>query len=203
MGAMAPATGNLDAHRAAMRSRILTAVRELAASRGVDKVSLAEVATNAGVARSVVYHYFPDKDALLIAHAEEETRRFMDAFTAALPAATTAVERVALYVRMQLTDFAEHPQPAGHELATLLGPEAYQRMHAHVQPLAGLLTDIVADGVTTGEFTVADPARAAALAHACLGAERHALGKGSHDLTETIEQVTSFVLRGLGAAPDG
>lgn len=196
---MSPATGSLDEHRAAMRGRILAAVRELAVTRGVDKVSFADVATQAGVARSVVYHYFPDRHALLIAHAEDETSRFLEAFTAALPSAGTAQERVALYVRMQLTDFVEHPQPAGHELAVLLGPKAYERMHAHVQPLATLLTEIVADGIAAGEFAAGDPAEAASLVHACLGAERHPLGQGRHDLAAAVERVTAFVLRGLGA----
>lgn len=182
-------------------ARILAAVRELALTRGVEKVSFADVATQAGVARSVVYHYFPDKHALLIAHAEAETGRFMDAFTAALPDAGTATERVSLYVRMQLTDFVEYPQPAGHELAALLGPDAYERMHAHVRPLAALLTQIVADGITSGEFAAGDPGEAASLVHACLGAERHPLGQGRHELDAAIDRVTTFVLRGLGADP--
>ncbi|MQA77570.1 MAG: TetR family transcriptional regulator [Streptosporangiales bacterium] len=196
---MSPASGNLDAHRATMRSRILVAVRELALTRGVDKVSFADVAAQAGLARSVVYHYFPDKRALLIAHAEDETTRFMDAFTAALSGTASATERLRLYVRMQLTDFVEHPQPAGPELAVLLGPDGYERMHAHVRPLATLLTEIVAEGMASGEFATGDPGAAAALVHGCLGAERHPLGQGHHDLAATIGRVTAFVLRGMGA----
>lgn len=183
-----------------MRSRILAAVRELALTRGVDTISFADVAAQANLARSVVYNYFPDKRALLIAHAEDETTRFLNAFTAALAGTTTATERVTLYVQMQLTDFAEHPQPAGPELIAMLGPDGYERMHAHVRPLAKLLADIVADGMTSGEFAPGDPTQAAVLVHACLGAERHPLGQGHHDLDKAIEHVTAFVLRGLGRA---
>ncbi|MFF5258008.1 TetR/AcrR family transcriptional regulator [Actinomadura viridis] len=192
-------SGSLDEHRAAMRDRILVAVREIMTSAGVDRLSMAEVAARAQLNRSVVYNYFPDVRALLIAHAEYETRRFTDELNRALEPAATPTERIVVYVRRQVADFAACPQPAGPELATLLGPEGYRQMHAHVSPLERLLTGIIDDGVQRGEFAPCDPAATARLVHACLGAERYLLGQGGLDVTETTERVTTFILRGLGA----
>jgi AcrR family transcriptional regulator len=192
-------SGSLDQHRAAMRERILIAVREIMTTDGVDKLSMAEVAGRSGLNRSVVYNYFADVRALLIAHAEHETTRFTAELHEALERATTPTERIIVYVRRQLADFAAYPQPAGPELATLLGPDGYEQMHAHVRPLGRLLTEIIDEGVKTGEFAPCDPAATAHLVHACLGAERYPLGQGARDLGETTGRVTTFVLRSLGA----
>jgi AcrR family transcriptional regulator len=182
-----------------MRARILVAVREIMAAEGVDRLSMAEVAGRSGLNRSVVYNYFPDVRALLIAHAEYETTRFTEELHRALATAATPTERIVVYVRRQLADFAANPQPAGPELATLLGPEGYRQMHEHVGPLGELLAGIIADGVRSGEFAPCDPMATANLVHACLGAERYPLGQGRRDVAVTTETVTTFVLRSLGA----
>jgi AcrR family transcriptional regulator len=193
-------SGTRDEHRAAMRERILIAVRDIMTAEGVDKLSMAEVAARSGLNRSVVYNYFPDVRAVLIAHAEYETTRFTQELHRALAPATTPTERITVYVRQQLADFAAYPQPAGPELATLLGPDGYREMHAHVRPLGQLLTGIIDDGINRSEFAPADPAATANLIHACLGAERHPLGQGNRDLEEATTRVTTFVLRSLGVA---
>ncbi|WP_425550934.1 TetR/AcrR family transcriptional regulator [Actinoallomurus oryzae] len=162
-------------------------------------LTIAEVATRAELARSVVYNYFADVRSLLVAHAEHETRRFLAELQGALGSAGTATERVTIYVRRQLADFAANPQPAGPELAPLLGPDGYREMHAHVQPLAQLLVDMIGDGIATGEFAPSDPATTATLVHGCLGAERHLLGRHPDRLATTTDRVTTFILRSLGA----
>ncbi|MFC4906986.1 TetR/AcrR family transcriptional regulator [Actinomadura gamaensis] len=192
-------SGSLNQHRAAMRERILLAVREIMTEDGVDRLTMAEVAQRSGLNRSVVYNYFADVRALLIAHAQHETGRFTEELERALRDAGTPTERIVVYIRRQLADFAAHPQPAGPELATLLGPDGYREMHAHVGPLGRMLTEIIEDGVRAGEFAECDPAATAHLVHACLGAERYPLGQGVRDLDETVGRVTTFVLRSLGA----
>lgn len=186
-----------------MRERILSAIGEIMTAEGVDRLSMAEVAARAGLNRSVVYNYFADIRSLLIAYAEHETTRFMAELTGTLASAGTATDRIIVYVRRQLADFVAHPQPAGPELATLLGPDGYRRMHAHVEPLGRLLTGIIAGGVATGEFAPCDPAATAELVHACLGAERYPLGRGLRDLDAITDRVTTFVLRSLGVRDRG
>ncbi|MQA87365.1 MAG: TetR family transcriptional regulator [Streptosporangiales bacterium] len=186
-------------HRAAVRERIFAALRRLSVSHGLERISFADLAAEAGISRSVVYNYFPDKQSLLVAYTEREIARFLDGFASVRAQATTATERVARYVRLQLEDYRAHPQPAGPELAPLLGPEAHRRLQAHIEPLNRALTDIIAEGVERGEFSCEDPAMAAALVHGCLGAERIPLARRAHDLEDAVARVTAFVLGGLGA----
>ena len=47
------------------RQEILAAARTLFAQQGVARTTLANIATEAGIARGLIYHYFPHKDALV------------------------------------------------------------------------------------------------------------------------------------------
>jgi AcrR family transcriptional regulator len=47
------------------RRSIAEAVRHIAADRGLEAVSLGEVATEAGISKGLVQHYFPSRDAML------------------------------------------------------------------------------------------------------------------------------------------
>ncbi|MGE5379478.1 MAG: TetR/AcrR family transcriptional regulator [Methylocystaceae bacterium] len=54
-----------------MRERILHAYMELASQQGLDRMTMDEVATRAGVSKRTLYRYFPAKEALLLAAVEE------------------------------------------------------------------------------------------------------------------------------------
>jgi AcrR family transcriptional regulator len=60
-----------ERHRSDQRLRIVDAARLLFANRGVDDVTMADVAAEAGVARATVFNYFGSKHALLEAITEE------------------------------------------------------------------------------------------------------------------------------------
>jgi AcrR family transcriptional regulator len=56
-------------------SELTSVVLRIVSERGLDAVSVREVATAAGVSIGAVQHYFPSKDAMLIAAFEEVVRR--------------------------------------------------------------------------------------------------------------------------------
>ena len=53
------------AHRAAQLTRLIDAAYEIAAEEGAEAVTLASVATRAGLARSSLYGYFGSRDELI------------------------------------------------------------------------------------------------------------------------------------------
>ncbi len=53
------------------RSRILAGAREAFLRFGFKRTSLADIASGAGVSRTAVYHYFTNKDEVLLAVVEE------------------------------------------------------------------------------------------------------------------------------------
>jgi AcrR family transcriptional regulator len=56
----------LTARGAATRSRIVNAAADLTYEHGVDRTSLDQVMAASGVSKSQLYHYFADKDALVL-----------------------------------------------------------------------------------------------------------------------------------------
>jgi len=87
--------------------RAVQAAAQLFAERGVDAVSLAEIAAAAGCRAPALYRYFPDKDALLLAVHDEGFRRLYGVkLDAGGAARSSAWERLRLgglaYVRFAL-----------------------------------------------------------------------------------------------------
>lgn len=62
------------------RRKILAAAAELLATRGVESVTMEEVATAAGVGVGTVYRRFPDRGALAQALLDAQEREFQAAF---------------------------------------------------------------------------------------------------------------------------
>src|SRR4029077_15207907 len=69
----------LTARGAATRSRIVNAAADLIYAHGVGRTSLDEVMAEAGVSKSQLYHYFADKDALVLEVIALQTERVLDA----------------------------------------------------------------------------------------------------------------------------
>jgi TetR/AcrR family transcriptional regulator, transcriptional repressor for nem operon len=70
---------SLTARGAATRSRVLNAAANLIYEHGVDRTSLDEVMAASGVSKSQLYHYFADKDALVLEVIALQTERVLAA----------------------------------------------------------------------------------------------------------------------------
>ncbi|MCS6778968.1 MAG: TetR/AcrR family transcriptional regulator [Geminicoccaceae bacterium] len=78
-----------SADYAAKRKRILEVAAPLFARHGYDRTSLAMIGAAAGVAKSLVYHYYRDKDAVLA----DLLRRHLEELVAAVEAAAVVDAR--------------------------------------------------------------------------------------------------------------
>jgi AcrR family transcriptional regulator len=186
-------------HRAQTRDRILQAVSRLSRVQGIDAISLTDVAHEAGITRTVLYNYFPDKAALLLAFTERVTHYFIDSYEQGLPEGASPADRLRVFVRLQLDGLLAHPHPGAADLSAALGPAAYQRLAEHVAPMQRILIDILDSGAASGEFQVLDVAATARMIMALIGAERVPLISGSVTVDRATELVSAFVLRALGA----
>lgn len=73
------ATPSLTARGAATRFRIVTAAADLIYAHGVERTSLEDVMAASGVSKSQLYHYFEDKDALVLEVIALQTARVLSA----------------------------------------------------------------------------------------------------------------------------
>ena len=69
--------GGRAARRASQRQRLLDSFTELAGSEGFTATSIARVIAGAGVSRPTFYEYFTDKEACLVAAAEQAGERLL------------------------------------------------------------------------------------------------------------------------------
>lgn len=186
-------------HRAQTRDRILQAVSRLSRVQGIDAISMTDVAGEAGITRTVLYNYYPDKAALLLAFTERVTQYFIDSYERDLPEDASPADRLRAFVRLQLAGLLAHPHPGAADLSATLGPDAYQQLAEHVAPMQRVLVDILEGGADTGDFQILDVSATARMILAVIGAERLPLISGSVTVEAAEQLVSGFVLRALSS----
>lgn len=92
------------------RGLLLAAAEEVFADRGYTQAGLAEVATLAGVSKTLLYHYFPEGRPELYREVMERLAgQVVDAIHAAVSAPTTVERRLERLAASMLGWFTEHP----------------------------------------------------------------------------------------------
>src|SRR5438067_1696161 len=86
--------GRMDRHNARVRTRVLDAWGSLVAENGYSDTTVGQVAEKAGLARSSVYRYFPDKEALFFGYIEDRVAAFVEALRAEVAAESDAASRL-------------------------------------------------------------------------------------------------------------
>ncbi|WP_241387426.1 TetR/AcrR family transcriptional regulator [Rhodococcus sp. CH91] len=187
------------AHKAAVRDAILDAFAAEFHATGWPDLTLQTIAKQAGVSRTAVYNYFPDKTALLLGWSEREMTRFLTLAHRELDDRTDPVDRVQVLVKLVLIEFSLQ-QGVVTSIATLLSPQDRQQFFAHVEPLGELVEELVRSGIEVGVFAAADPGDTTRMLMACLEAQRPSLLAGER-VDAAVARTLPFVLRALGTHP--
>jgi AcrR family transcriptional regulator len=192
--------GSLEEHRERMQERIFAAFSGLLAQRGYDALTLADIAAAAGVARTAMYNYYPDKQALLIAYTAHETGLYVARLQDELAAVPNPIDQLRVFVRMQLLQLVtQHIAPSS--LSTVLTGEGHSKMLEHVAPLLSILRTIMTDAIEQRYLPDQDLDLALPLVTASI-AGRSMVGLTGEELENAIEATSTYVLRGLGARID-
>ncbi|GAB3135280.1 TetR/AcrR family transcriptional regulator [Amycolatopsis sp. NPDC004378] len=190
---------SLEAHRREVRARVFDVLRTQLYERGFDAITLAGVASAAGVGRTALYNHFPDKESLLVAFVEDEAAQYVTRLTEAVEAQTDPADQLATFVRLQLRVLAEYHMPPGTALASALAPAAYRRISAHADPITDRLRAILAGGVDLGRWPAEDPDVLIPMITAALG-NRTLVDGPPEQLEDVVEAAVRFVLRAVGAS---
>jgi AcrR family transcriptional regulator len=150
------------------RQRILDAALDLFGARGVDAVSLDEIARVVGVRKQTVLYWFPSKDELVAAVLEAAAAELVVVIDAAVRSTSDdPLERIDAVVRAVFRPAVRRPAMLGlvREVSRL--PEAQaDRLRGHVQPLVDRCLDYLALEMDKGRLRRADPGLIVALAYA-------------------------------------
>jgi AcrR family transcriptional regulator len=184
-------------------TRILAAAEDVLRRFGPAKATVVDVARALGVSHGSVYRHFPSKVALRDAVTERWLARISAPLAAAAAEPSPAPERLGRWLDMVVAAKRRLAREDPELFATYLQLAADSRevVRAHVEDLTGQLARIIADGVTRGELTAADPAiagRAVFDATARFHNPTHALEWSDPSIDPAYEGVRSLVLLGLG-----
>jgi len=150
------------------RDRILAAALDRFGTRGVDAVSLDDIAAVVGVRKQTVLYWFASKEELVDAVLEAAVAELAVVIEAAVRAAPDdPLERVDAVVRAVFRPAVRRPALLGlvRELSRLPGEQA-ERLRAHVDPLVERAVDFLAAEMHAGRLRRGEPRLVAALAYA-------------------------------------
>ena len=150
------------------RQRILDAALDLFGSRGVDAVSLDEIAREVGVRKQTVLYWFPSKDELVDAVLEAVAAELVVVIEAAVRSTSEdPLEKVDAVVRAVFRPAVRRPALLGlvREMSRLSEAQA-DRLRARIQPLIDRGVEYLALEMDKGRLRRGDPRLIAALAYA-------------------------------------
>jgi TetR/AcrR family transcriptional regulator len=150
------------------RQRILEAALDLFGRRGVDAVSLDEIAVGVGVRKQTVLYWFASKEELVDAVLESMAGQLAVVIDAAVRAAPPdPLERIDAVVRAAFRLAVRRPAVLGlvRELSRLPGTQA-ERLRRLVEPLVERAVAFLTAEMAAGRLRRGDPRLVAALAYA-------------------------------------
>jgi AcrR family transcriptional regulator len=115
------------------RARILAAATELVAQRGIEHVSMDDVARAACVGTGTLYRRFGDRAGLALALLDDHTRAFQDALISGPPPlgpGAVATERLHAFGDGYLELLEAHADVLAAAVATARGPQAPEQLYA-------------------------------------------------------------------------
>jgi AcrR family transcriptional regulator len=181
------------------QSEILHAALRAFRAKGYHATTLDDIATRLGVRKTALYHYFPDKEAILYAcHRESlaELRRILEEAEAG---ERPPPERLAQVIREHVRVMTEtlEGSPLAFEV-TALSPERQEEVIAARDRYERGLRQLIAQGVRAGTFRSVDPKVAA---FAILGAinwiARWYRPAGGFDATQLGAAFADYLVGGL------
>ena len=125
------------------------------AERGYDRTTMRDLAAASRMSLAGIYYYVRGKEDLLYHVQERCFTGVLDGAEAALPAASDAHERLAVFIRHHVAFFAAHMpemKVLSHEAAALTGERLKRINHIkrrYVDRLEGLLKDVVPEWPAT------------------------------------------------------
>lgn len=150
------------------RDRILDEAVDLFGFRGVEAVSLDEIARAVGVRKQSVLYWFPSKEALVAAVLDTVADELVVVITAAIRASDDdPLVRIDAVIRAVFGPAVRRPALLGlvRELGRL-DPELVERLRSRIGPLVEACVAYLASEMERGRLRRADPRLVAALAYA-------------------------------------
>jgi AcrR family transcriptional regulator len=186
------------------RDQVIDVARQLFGERGTTEVSMDEIASRAGVARSTVYVYFANRDELLRACLKRMHDNLIETTSRSWDTEKAPIERLRILIVGIFEQLDESPAflrlaLATYEAVSSSGAAVDSELSLIGLDVAGRIRDLYEDGVASGEFRALDPDRAVTLiGQQIYGAMSvRAADPLPRPRETTAAEIADFLLRGL------
>ena len=180
----------IDEHRRAVRNATLDVTAALVAEHGVRGVTMARIASEAGIGRATLYKYWPDVESILSAWHERHVDGHLEELARVRDRATGAHGRLAAVLRSYAVLSRGDGHTHGPEIAAVL--HRGEHMAAAHDRLRGVVRKLVADAAADGCVRDdVDPSELADYALHALSAAPRARSRAA------VERLVDVTLAGL------
>jgi AcrR family transcriptional regulator len=193
------------APKEAVKDAILDATDRLLARFGYRKMTVEDIAHEAGIGKGTIYLHFTSKEQVVLSHVDRIVDRLKERLREIGSSDATAAERIR---RMLLTrvmfrfDSIQHYTQSLNDLLAALRPGLLARRAVYFEAEAQIFAEVLTNGAQSGEFEFADEhATAHAMLQATNGLLPYSLSTTElgerQDVEKRTADVADLILRGL------
>ena len=193
------------APKEAVKDAILDATDRLLARYGYRKMTVEDIAHEAGIGKGTIYLHFTSKEEVVLSHVDRIVDRLKERLLQIGSSEAPAAERVRemLLARVMFRfDSIQHYTQSLNDLLAALRPGLLTRRAMYFEDEAQIFAEVLANGRRTGEFDFEDEqATAHAMLQATNGLLPYSLSTTELGERQEVEQrtadVADLILRGL------
>ena len=193
------------APKEAVKDAILDATDRLLARYGYRKMTVEDIAAEAGIGKGSIYLHFSSKEEVVLSHIDRIVDRLRERLKEIAHSDATAAERLRLMLLTRVLfrfDSIQHYTQSLNDLLAALRPGLLARRAQYFEAEAQIFAEVLTAGREAGEFSFDDEhATAHALLQATNGLLPYSLSTTELGAREEVEQrvadVANLMLRGL------
>jgi len=188
-----------------VKDAILDATDRLLARFGYRKMTVEDIAAEAGIGKGTIYLHFNSKEEVVLSHIDRIVERLQERLKEIVRSDATAGERLRLMLLTRVLfrfDSIQHYTQSLNDLLAVLRPGLLARRAQYFEAEAQIFAQVLTAGRESGEFSFDDEhATAHALLQATNGLLPYSLSTTELGAREEVEQrasdVANLMLRGV------
>jgi AcrR family transcriptional regulator len=193
------------APKSAVKDAILDATDRLLARFGYRKMTVDDIAAEAGIGKGTIYLHFSSKEEVVLSHIDRIVERLQERLREIASSDATAAERLRQMLLTRVLfrfDSIQHYTQSLNDLLAVLRPGLLSRRAQYFEAEAKIFAQVLNAGRQSGEFSFNDDhATAHALLQATNGLLPYSLSTTELGAREDVEQraadVADLMLRGV------
>ena len=191
--------------REEVREAILDATDRLLARYGYRKMTVEDIAREAGIGKGTVYLHFPSKEEVVLSRVDRMVERLKERLWAVARSDADAAIRLRLMLLTRVLyrfDSVQHYTQSLNDLLAALRPNLLARRVRYFDEEAQIFAEVLNEGRDAGEFVFGDALTTAyALLHATNSLLPYSLSTTElgerEEVKERTTQIADLVLHGL------